>query len=406
MADQRQGFPLTNLAALIQRGRKITYGIVQPGEFVEDGVILVRGRDYSFGWRPVTEFMRVTVEIDAPYKRSRLKPGDILMTIVGANTGNVAVVPFWLDGANITQTTARIAVDHRKAVPEFVEQVLRSHIGQNEVHHYQKGGAQPGLNLADVEKFRIPLPPLPEQRRIAAILGTWDAAIEKAERLASLAGEALRERRTLLLSARHSRNRREWRTVTFGDVTEELTSRNGTRLTSASVMGVIKGDGFQPMRERTIGSDLSRYKIVPPSAFAYNPMRLNIGSLAFSTFATDVLVSPDYVVFEAKRKTCAPEFLNELRQSPRWAAWCQQGGSGSVRTRIYYSDLIGMPIDLPPLPTQRRISAVLADLANRHKTAVRRLELLRGQKRGLMQKLLTGEIRVPEAAADLSPAAD
>ena len=251
----------------------------------------------------------------------------------------------------------------------------------------------------------IAIPPLPEQRRVAAILDTWDTAIEKAERVARLAAEALGARRTLLLSARHNRNRSEWRTVTFGDVTEELTSRNGPLLTAASVMGVIKGDGFQPMRERTIGSDLSRYKIVPPSAFAYNPMRLNIGSLAFSTFATDILVSPDYVVFAANRDACAPNFLNELRQSPRWAAWCQQGGSGSVRTRIYYSDLVGMPIDLPPLTTQRRIAAVLADLVTRHQAAVRRLELLRDQKRGLMQKLLSGKVRVPEAVADLSPAA-
>ncbi len=262
------------------------------------------------------------------------------------------------------------------------------------------------LDTAKLLALPIPLPPLPEQRRIAAALGTWDAAIETTERLVGLAAQALSARRILLLSSRHNRNRREWRTATLGDVTEELTSRNGTRLTAASVMGVIKGDGFQPMRERTIGSDLSRYKIVPPSAFAYNPMRLNIGSLAFSTFTTDILVSPDYVVFAAKRETCAPEFVNELRQSPRWAAWCQQGGSGSVRTRIYYSDLIGMPIDLPPLSTQRRIAAVLADLTTRHRTAVRRAELLRRQKTGLMQKLLTGKIRVPESVADLSPAAD
>lgn len=274
------------------------------------------------------------------------------------------------------------------------------------LRNLSNAGGQANLSAEILANFPIILPPLSEQRRIAAILGTWDAAIEKAERLTRLAADALSARRILLLSARHNRKRSEWRTVTFGDVTEELTSRNGNFLTATSVMGVIKGDGFQPMRERTIGSDLSRYKVVPPSAFAYNPMRLNIGSLAFSGFTTDILVSPDYVVFAAKGNACAPEFLNEVRQSSRWAAWCQQGGAGSVRTRIYYGDLISMPIDLPPLATQKRITAILADLTTRHRTAVRRVELLRRQKTGLMERLLTGKIRVPEAAAKLSPAAD
>ena len=49
MRERPQSFPSVALAKLVQKGRKITYGIVQPGEFVADGVILVRGRDYSAG---------------------------------------------------------------------------------------------------------------------------------------------------------------------------------------------------------------------------------------------------------------------------------------------------------------------------------------------------------------------
>lgn len=166
--------------------RKVTYGIVQPGVFVEEGIPLVRGGDYSNGWVPFEQIKRVTSEIDAPYKRSKLRKNDILLTIVGANTGTIAEVPDWLDGANITQTTARIAVESGSADTGYILQCLKSHIGQNEVRKYIKGAAQPGLNLADVEKFQVPALTLPEQRKIAGFLGAVDEKITHLSRKKAL----------------------------------------------------------------------------------------------------------------------------------------------------------------------------------------------------------------------------
>ncbi|MEQ3745948.1 MAG: restriction endonuclease subunit S [Henriciella sp.] len=165
------------LSQLIDPERKITYGIVQPGNFVSEGVPLVRGGDYSGSWSKLESIKRVTAKIDAPYSRSKLKAGDLLLTIVGANTGNVAVVPDWLAGANITQTTARVATNPEQAHSPFVEQYLKSHLGQKEVYRYLKGAAQPGLNLGDIEKFRIAIPKEYEQKKIAAFLGAVDGKL-------------------------------------------------------------------------------------------------------------------------------------------------------------------------------------------------------------------------------------
>ncbi|WP_170331081.1 restriction endonuclease subunit S [Ruegeria arenilitoris] len=164
----------SSLSTFVDPNRKITYGIVQPGTFVEEGVPLVRGGDYSTGWVSLSEIKRVAPEIDAPYQRSKLRSGDLLMTIVGANTGTIASVPDWLEGANITQTTARIAVHGPTADKGFILQCLKSHIGVSEVRKYVKGAAQPGLNLSDIENFDIPAPTVSEQKKIASFLGAID----------------------------------------------------------------------------------------------------------------------------------------------------------------------------------------------------------------------------------------
>ena len=62
-----------------------------------------------------------------------------------------------------------------------------------------------------------------------------------------------------------------------------------------SVMAVTKADGIVPMRERTIGASIDRYLVVQKNCFAYNPMRINIGSIARWQGEKDILVSPDYI---------------------------------------------------------------------------------------------------------------
>jgi type I restriction enzyme S subunit len=145
---------------------------------------MIRGQDYSNGWVEPDELFRVSASIEKVYKNARVKSGDILITIVGASTGRIAVVPHWLDGANLTQTTARISIIHSAAVSRFCGYVLASSYGTNQTVNYMKGGAQPGLNCGDVEKFLIPLPPTrKEQDAIAESLSDADALILSLEAL-------------------------------------------------------------------------------------------------------------------------------------------------------------------------------------------------------------------------------
>jgi type I restriction enzyme S subunit len=167
------------IADIVPDERPVTYGIVQPGEYTEDGVPLIRGQNYIDGWDPISEFFRVDPELHEEYSRCITLPRDVIMCIAGVNTGKVNIVPDWIEEANLTQTTARIAVDEDIAIPEYVRLALSSNAVQRQVTGWTRGSAQPGLNLERVEKFKVPIPPMDEQKEIVSKLGALSDGISK-----------------------------------------------------------------------------------------------------------------------------------------------------------------------------------------------------------------------------------
>lgn len=193
--------------------------------------------------------------------------------------------------------------------------------------------------------------------------------------------------------------------VHLHDVTSESTTRNGEGLSPASVMGVSKTLGIVPMEKHVIAADIARYKIVEKDWFAYNPMRLNIGSIARWHGNEKILVSPDYVVFRCLiGSDCGIEadYLDHFRQSDAWIAFVSESGDGGVRTRIYYDDLAQLNLALPKQVEQRKIADCLTSLDEVIAGQGRKVEALKAHKRGLMQQLFPREgetvprLRFPE----------
>lgn len=164
------GFPTRPMIDLVDSQRPISYGILMPGPDQANGVKYVRVVDMKSGGIDPSEIRRTTEEISAEFRRSLLKAGDLLMSIRG-HVGRLAVVPPELDGANITQDTARLAI--RGASTIFVREALRTESFQCWMAKRTKGVAVRGINLADVKLMPIIVPPLKEQesfaRRVAVI---------------------------------------------------------------------------------------------------------------------------------------------------------------------------------------------------------------------------------------------
>lgn len=185
------------------------------------------------------------------------------------------------------------------------------------------------------------------------------------------------------------------RQVRLRDVTAESLIRNSYEIPSMSVMGVSKVDGIVPMVERIIGSDIARYKVVRKDWFAYNPMRLNIGSIARWQGEAEVLVSPDYVVFrcldDETGSGMSPDYLDHFRQSQAWGSFVKEGGDGGVRIRIYYKDLGSLRLTLPSREEQQKVADFLTSLDEVIAAEERRAVALKTHKRGLVQQLFPSE---------------
>ncbi|MEW2428269.1 restriction endonuclease subunit S [Micromonospora sp. NPDC047644] len=144
------------LDALIEPGRPITYGILMPGSGVEGGVPVVKVKDFPDGRVHEGNLLRTSTELAYEYRRSTLRAGDLLLSIRGT-VGRLAEVSDSLDGANITQDTARLSIDqeHNR---QYVRLALESDFVQAQMRRRITGLAVRGLNIGALREIRIPIP--------------------------------------------------------------------------------------------------------------------------------------------------------------------------------------------------------------------------------------------------------
>ncbi len=167
--DEGKTEPLNNL---IRSDRPVTYGILKPGIDVPGGIPVVRVKDYPSGFIIEDDMLHTTPEIDSKYTRSHLLAGDLLLSI-GGSVGRMAIVPTSLEGANITQHTARLSFGDR-VLPLYVRGVIEMPCMQDLIASLVKGVAQKGLNLSDVKVLPIPVPEMDVQKQLVAIYEQTD----------------------------------------------------------------------------------------------------------------------------------------------------------------------------------------------------------------------------------------
>ena len=170
------GWKISTLKDGCTPGRPITYGILKPGPELDQGVPYIRVADFPGNKLKLGGIKKTSPEIDLQFKRARLIAGDLLLSIRGS-VGRLIEIPEVLEGANITQDTARLSINKRLN-SRYVYFALLAPDTQKRMANAIRGVAVRGINIGDVRALQLPIPSLLEQteivRRVEAMFALAD----------------------------------------------------------------------------------------------------------------------------------------------------------------------------------------------------------------------------------------
>jgi len=199
LGDVPAQWDVSQLRYVVRPGTSITYGIVQAGPHVDDGVPYIKTSDMAGSALPMTGYSRTSKQVDEAYVRSRVSAGDLVIAI-RASVGKCLIVPPELAGANLTQGTAKISPGVR-VTGVFLHSFINSSVVQAYLSRMAKGATFKEITLETLRKTPVLVPPLNEQHAISSWLAVLDEEMRKLITEAERAIELLQERRTALISA-------------------------------------------------------------------------------------------------------------------------------------------------------------------------------------------------------------
>jgi type I restriction enzyme S subunit len=389
------------------------YGLSEPG--ATDGDMPIVGmKDIVDGTVSLLDLATIDGDRVAS-ARFELRRGDILLNRTNSPdlVGKVGIVRED-SKAVFASYLVRLNADRSRINPEFLNFWLNSAIAQKALKRLStRGVSQANINPTEFQKHcPVPLPPLSEQGRIAEILRTWDEAINAITRIVEA-----RERQHLALTHQLAFGKRrlgnfsksqskrkhhwldlpsDWQAAPIGTLAQEISERNSDRA-ATEVLSCSKYDGFvrslEYFKKQVFSVDLTGYKRIWRGDFGFPSNHVEEGSIGLQDLADVGIVSPIYTVFRFDRAKIDNWYAFSVLKTSLYRHIFEVSTSASVDRRgsLRWKEFAKIEFPVPSLAEQQAISAVLAESRGLIDRMKLEHDALVRQKRGLMQKLLTGE---------------
>lgn len=320
--------------------------------------------------------------------------GSILFTCIGSTIGKSGIAT--KDLTSNQQINAIIV--HSKNSNEFLYYQLERNAYKIKLIAGEQ--AVPIINKSQFEAIKLICPPLSEQRAIASCLSIIDETIIKTNQL--IAQKELRKKwlmQQLLTGKKRLKGfGGEWKEIHIRDVAKEVSLRNNTDK-QLTVLSCTKYNGLVPSLEyfgrKIFSDDISTYKIVPKNHFAYATNHIEEGSIGYQDSLDEALISPMYTVFKTD-KSINDYFFFKLLKSHRLIFEYNARMEGSIDRRggLRWDSFSIIKVSIPSFEEQTAIVQVLQSADKEIELLKAKAEKLNEEKKGMMQQLLTGKIRL------------
>lgn len=241
-----------------------------------------------------------------------------------------------------------------------------------------------------------------EQQKIADCLLSLDKYIDAAKRKLDILKEHKKGLMQKLFPAKGKtlpelrfpefQNNGEWQTVSLGEITSVVNRRNKSNR-SLPIYSINNATGFIPQSQQFAGMDseargydISAYKIIGKHNFAYNPARINVGSIGYSGELKDILISSLYVCFKTT-DNIDDNFLMCFFNSHIFNQAVESNVEGGIRSYLFYENFSRIKMTIPSLYEQKRIASCITSIENMIKKSDEKISLLEIHKKGLQQQL-------------------
>jgi len=373
---------------------RVSVGIVvKPSQYyveASDGIRAFRSANVGLGKVVDQDWVYISHKGHNANKKSELKAGDVLVVRTGA-PGTACVLPKEFCGSNcIDIVFAR--PDQSQILPDYLAALTNSAVGRRHVGGNISGLAQKHFNVGAYKELIIDLPPLPEQRRIAEILRTWDEAIEKLEAL-----RAAKERRFYALREKLiRRGMANGSPTSFGSFLTESRVAGSDGATAKKITVKLYGLGaVAKENERGGGSANTKYYRRSAGQLVYSKLDFLNGAFAIVPPNLDGYETTlDLPAFDIDAKMNAEWLLHYLIRPEYYSNQTEMARGQRKARRISPTEFLASDIHLPPRVEQDKAVSILQAAIQDTEATDREITALQRQKRGLMQKLLTGEWRV------------
>lgn len=391
--------------AKVLEDESISYGIVQPGPHVEiDGIPIVRVQNIKNGKIIPDDIKKVHKDIESSYLRTRLKGGELLITVVGS-VGECAIVTNDFIGWNVARavSVARIKNTFDK---EFIRYCFATEDLKFQMYGNTNDTVQPTLNLKELKTLKLLIPELPEQKAIAEVLSSLDDKIDLLHRQNKTL-EQMAE--TLFRQWFVEEAKEDWDYIELGGFikcyngvsykSSELNPSDIAMVTLKSFArdGSFRLDGFKEFTGNFKAVHIVKQgdlvvahtDITQDAALVGNPV-LVIGIEEYKT----LIISMDLVKVEPKFKWMSKEFLYFLMKSRIFKQHCLGYANGSTVLHLSKDAIPTFEFFLPPKDKIEEFSKHASWLLNKKNLNISQIRSLEKLRDTLLPKLMSGEVRV------------